>query len=90
MDLNKLTQKSQEALSDAQNKAITRGHTEVDGEHLLLALIEQEQGLIPRLLQKIDVPADAVRTAVETELEQRPRISGPGVEPGKIYLSQRL
>jgi ATP-dependent Clp protease ATP-binding subunit ClpB len=90
MDLNKLTQKSQEALSDAQNKAITRGHTEVDGEHLLLALIEQEQGLIPRLLQKIDVPPDAVRTAVETELEQRPRISGPGVEPGKIYLSQRL
>ena len=50
MDLNRLTQKSQEALHDAQTKALRFGHTEVDGEHLLLALLDQPDGLVPRLL----------------------------------------
>ena len=50
MDLNRLTQKSQEALHDAQTKALRFGHTEVDGEHLLLALLDQPEGLVPRLL----------------------------------------
>jgi ATP-dependent Clp protease ATP-binding subunit ClpB len=48
MDLNRLTQKSQEALHDAQTKALRFGHTEVDGEHLLLALLEQPEGLVRR------------------------------------------
>ena len=51
MELSRLTQKSQEALHDAQTKALRFGHTEVDGEHLLLALIAQPEGLVPRLLQ---------------------------------------
>ena len=51
MDLNRLTQKSQEALHDAQTKALRFGHTEVDGEHLLLALLDQPDGLAPRLLE---------------------------------------
>ena len=46
MDLNRLTQKSQEALHDAQTKALRFGHTEVDGEHLLLALLDQPEGLV--------------------------------------------
>ena len=50
MDMNRLTQKSQEALHDAQTKALRFGHTEVDGEHLLLALLDQPDGLVPRLL----------------------------------------
>jgi len=90
MDLNRLTQKSQEALAEAQNRAITRGHLEVDGEHLLGALLEQPEGLIPRLLRKLEVDADRLIEAVEAELARRPRVSGAGVEPGKIYLSQRL
>ena len=49
MDVNRLTQKSQEALHDAQTKALRFGHVEVDGEHLLLALLDQPDGLIPRL-----------------------------------------
>jgi hypothetical protein len=52
MDISKFTKKSQEALSEAQNKAISFGHTEVDGEHLLLALAEQPEGLIPRILAR--------------------------------------
>ena len=52
MDMNRLTQKSQEALHDAQSNAIRFGHTEVDGEHLLLALLDQPDGLVPRLLDR--------------------------------------
>jgi len=51
VDPNRLTQKSQEALHDAQTKALRFGHTEVDGEHLLLALLDQPDGLAPRLLE---------------------------------------
>ena len=51
MDPNHLTQKSAEALHDAQTKALRFGHTEVDGEHLLLALLDQAEGIVPRLLE---------------------------------------
>ncbi|MGD8987211.1 MAG: ATP-dependent chaperone ClpB [Syntrophobacterales bacterium] len=90
MDPNKLTQKSQEALHDAQNKAVRFGHQEVDGEHLLLALLEQAEGLIPRLFNKMDVPVDALKEEVEAELQKLPSVSGPGTEAGKIYVTQRL
>jgi ATP-dependent Clp protease ATP-binding subunit ClpB len=90
MDMNRLTQKSQEALQSAQTKALRYGHQEVDGEHLLLALLEQPEGLAPRLLSRMDVPVEALRADVERELSRRPRVSGPGVEAGKIYLTHRL
>ena len=90
MDLNRLTQKSQEAFADAQNKAVTHGHVEVDGEHLLWALLDQTDGLIPRLLQRMDIRPEQLIKEIETELNKRPRVSGPGVEAGKIYISQRL
>jgi ATP-dependent Clp protease ATP-binding subunit ClpB len=60
MDLNKLTQKSQEAVQAGQARAQRLGHQEVDGEHLLLALLEQPEGLVPRLLARMDVPAGEV------------------------------
>ncbi len=90
MDANRLTQKSQEALAAAQNRAVEFGHVEVDGEHLLWGLLTQEGGLVPRLLQRMDVRPDQLCQDIEAELEQRPRVSGPGAEPGKIYVSQRL
>lgn len=90
MDISKFTKKSQEALSSAQDMALRWGHQEVDGEHLLLALLEQSEGLIPRILQKMNVPVDALKKDVERELEKRPRVSGPGLEPGKIYISHRV
>jgi ATP-dependent Clp protease ATP-binding subunit ClpB len=90
MDINKLTQKSQEALQAAQTKALRYGHQEADGEHLLLALLEQPEGLVPRLLARMEAPAEALKAEVERELSRRPRVSGPGVEAGKIYLTQRL
>jgi ATP-dependent Clp protease ATP-binding subunit ClpB len=90
MDLNKLTQKSQEALQAAQTKALRYGHQEVDAEHLLLALLEQPEGLVPRLLNRMDVPSETIKGALEQELSRRPKVSGPGAEAGKIYLTQRL
>jgi len=90
MDLNKLTLKSQEAVQTAQTIALRSGHQQVDGEHLLLALLEQPEGLVPRLLTRMDVPADALREEVEKELTKRPAVSGPGAEAGKIYLTPRL
>ena len=90
MDQNKLTQKSQEALNAAQNKAVTFGHQEVGTEHLLVALLEQTDGLVPGLFRKMDVPPDSVVRALEDELRQRPSMTGPGYEAGKIYLSQPL
>ena len=56
MNLDKLTQKSQAAMQAAQGKALRHGHVEVDGEHLLLALVEQSDGLVPRLLARMGVP----------------------------------
>jgi ATP-dependent Clp protease ATP-binding subunit ClpB len=90
MDINRFTQKSQEALGTAQTKATSFGHVEVDGEHLLWALLTQENGLVPRLLTKMDIDLGSLIRAAETELDRRPRVSGPGAEPGKIYVSQRF
>jgi ATP-dependent Clp protease ATP-binding subunit ClpB len=90
MDPNRLTQKSQEALHDAQTKALRYGHTEVDVEHLLLALLEQPEGLIPRLLVRADVDGGALRAAVEGQLEGRPRVSGPGAEGSDVRVTRAL
>lgn len=90
MDLNRLTQKCQQALQDAQSKAIQMEHVEVDGEHLLLALCEQEGGLIARLLEKMNRPADVLVAELERQLAKRPSVKTPGTEPGKVYITQQL
>ncbi len=90
MDIQRFTMKSQEALQEAQTRAIRYNHLEVDGEHLLLALLEQQDGLVPRLLMRMEVPIEQVKARLEQELDRRPRVSGPGAEPGKVYLTQRL
>src|SRR5690606_12900258 len=90
MDLNRLTQKNQEALAQAQNIAEEYGHQEVDGDHLLLALLQQPEGLVPRLLNKMDVNVEALAKEVERLLQRRARVSGPGATPGSIFVSQRL
>ncbi len=90
MDLNRLTQKSQEALHDAQTKALRFGHPEVDDEHLLLALLEQPEGLVPRLLARTGADPARIRADLEAELERRPRVSGPGVTPGEVRITAQL
>lgn len=90
MNMNRLTQKSQEAVFEAQNIAIRRGHQEVGVEHLALALLAQENGLIPKLLSRMNIPLENLKNSLEQELSKRPRVSGAGQEAGKIYVSQHL
>lgn len=90
MDINRFTQKCQEAFHEAQVKAVRLGHQEVDAEHLLLALVTQQDGLIPKLLERLNVSIANFTEALEKELAKRPSVSGPGVEPGTIYFTQRV
>src|SRR4051794_34758617 len=89
MDPNKLTQKTAEALHDAQTKALRHGHTEIDVEHLLAALLDQPDGLIPRLLARLDADPDAIRAEVERQLEGRPSVSGSGAS-GEARMARTL
>lgn len=90
MNLQKMTLKSQEGLSDARSLSIKYGHQEVDVEHLLLALLDQEEGLVPSILSRMEVSKDRLKSAIEEDLNKKPRISGGGYDPEKIYISQRL
>ncbi|MFJ8078054.1 ATP-dependent chaperone ClpB [Streptomyces sp. NPDC096176] len=90
MDMNRLTQKSQEALQEAQTVAGRLNQTEVDGEHLLLALVDQSDGLVPRLFEQAGADTDALRAALTAELQRRPKVTGPGATPGQVYVTQRL
>jgi ATP-dependent Clp protease ATP-binding subunit ClpB len=90
MDYNRLTQKTQEALQDAQNLAARFGHQEVDAEHLLWAMVKQSDGLVPRLLARMDVDVADLTGDIETQLQRRPSVAGPGAEPGKLFITQRL
>jgi ATP-dependent Clp protease ATP-binding subunit ClpB len=90
MDIQKFTQKSQEALQHAQAKAIEFGHQQVDQPHLLHALVEPSDGLIGRLLQRMRVPTDALTGAVAAELRRLPKVSGPGYAPDKVFLTPDL
>ncbi len=89
MDLNRFTQKSQEALAAAQALAVRHGHQGVDGEHLLAALLDQEGGLVPRIVEHMGLQPRRLREAVDRELARIPQVSGPGVQPGQVYLTQR-
>ncbi|MDQ6953486.1 MAG: ATP-dependent chaperone ClpB [Mariprofundaceae bacterium] len=90
MDMNRMTQKVREALASAQTLAAKLNHQEVDSEHLLLELLLQDYGLASRLLQKMDVSLDVIKARVKQTLNQRTKISGSGVEMGKVYITQRL
>lgn len=76
MNLQKFTQKSLEAIQNAQSSAIEYGNPQLDQQHLLAALLMQEDGLIPQLLQKMEVNVNGLTQAVENEVKRLPRVSG--------------
>ncbi|MEG1610811.1 MAG: Clp protease N-terminal domain-containing protein, partial [Bilophila sp.] len=77
-------------LTAAQSLAVQFGQQEVDVEHLALALVQQEDGFVPRVLDRVGVQPRALITALETVLKKRPAVRGPGSEMGKITVSQRV
>ena len=90
MDLNRFTEKSQEALRSAQALATRRNHQSVDVEHLLAALCEETEGLTAALLAGAGIAPSAVRERVEQELNRIPQVSGPGAGAQQVYITQRL
>ena len=90
MDINKFTDKAREAISEAQSLAAGMGHQETDVEHLALALINQEKGIVPRILEHMGVQTRALAVAVEGVLRKRPSVSGAGMDASKIVITQRL
>src|SRR6266536_5516272 len=90
MDLNKFTEKSQAALMEAQNIATRNQHQAADVEHLMLALLEQEGGLVARLIEKAQVAPDLLKAKVEDELNRIPRVLGSDMAGQGVYVTQRL
>lgn len=90
MDFNRFTEKLQEGFRSAQSVASARGQQQIDVEHLLLALVDQEGGLAQSLLAKADVPPAMVRQKLAEVLDKLPKVSGsaPGVD--QLYLTKRL
>ncbi|MBC7533679.1 MAG: ATP-dependent chaperone ClpB [Oligoflexus sp.] len=90
MDFNRFTERTQLSIKDAQRLAISLGHSAVDVDHVAQALLEQENGIVPKIVQRMEVPLDRMKTFLGQELEKKPKISGPGYDPEKIMLSQPL
>jgi ATP-dependent Clp protease ATP-binding subunit ClpB len=90
MDLSKFTERAQGALQEAQNLAASRHHQAVDVEHLALALLKQDEGLVPRLFAKSQVAPDLLITKIEEELGRLSTVSGDSTTTTNIYVTQRL
>src|SRR6266516_2496393 len=90
MDLNKFTEKAQAAVMEAQNMATRDQHQAVDVEHLALALLEQEGGLVSRLFEKAKASPDLLKARLIEELSRLPRVSGDTTAAPGLYVTQRL
>ena len=87
MNMNQFTQKTVAALERAQSLAIEYQHMNVEQEHLLLALTEDQNELIPQLLAKCGLSVPALVSGLKENLDRIPRVSGSGREPGKVYIA---
>ena len=90
MNMNQFTQKTVEALQRAQSLAIEYQHMQVEQEHLMAALLEDPNGLISQLLTRMGLNAEGLRKAVTDSLGRIPRVSGPGREADKVYISPEV
>ena len=86
MDVSKYTEKAQEAISVAQKLAEERNNTQLETEHLLLALVDQKDGVVLQILDKLGVDHTQMKRQLENELEKLAKASGPA----QVYLSLRL
>ena len=87
MNMNQFTQKTTAALQRAQSLAIEYQHMQVEQEHLMLALVEDENELIPQLLTRCGLSVPALVSGLKENLDRTPRVSGSGREPGKVYIA---
>ncbi len=90
MNAQNFTQKSQEAIQLAQQLSVENGNQQIEQPHLLMALLTQEQGLIPQLLKKMNVNVESLQYEVQRSIGRIPKVTGPGREPGKVYVSSEV
>src|SRR5580700_10896590 len=91
MDINRLTEKTQEALHAAQSEALRRGNQQVDVEHLLAALLSQEGGLAASILKRAGANVEALAAKLDQDLDRLPKVSGASTgTPEQIYVTARL
>ncbi len=90
MDVNRLTEKAQEALRQAQSLAQRQSHPQIEAEHLALALLTQDGGVAPRIVEKAGASPAALAGRLQQALARLPRVSGPGVGSGQVYVSPRV
>lgn len=90
MDLNKMTERLQTAIFEAQSLATSNEHQEVDEIHLFLALMGQEDSLVSSILEKAHLPSSFFMEQLNERLQKKPRVSGSGVEQGKLYITNTL
>ena len=88
MNMNQFTQKSLAAIQGAQDIAVEHGNQQIEQEHLLLALLSDEQGFIPQLLSAMGMTVPSFTAAVTTQVEKLPKVSGGGREAGQVYIAQ--
>jgi ATP-dependent Clp protease ATP-binding subunit ClpB len=90
MDPNRLTEKAQDAMRQAQSMAQREGQTQIEPEHLALALLEQDGGVAARVVEKAGGNAATLMQRLRQALTRLPRVSGPGAQGGQVYLSPRM
>ncbi|MBY0513339.1 MAG: ATP-dependent chaperone ClpB [Gemmataceae bacterium] len=90
MDLNRFTEKAQQAVAGSQKIAARMNHQQIDVEHVLLALLDQEKGLAAAVLNKAGVSVDALTIKLQRELDRMPRVTGPDGTPERFYPTGRF
>jgi ATP-dependent Clp protease ATP-binding subunit ClpB len=90
MDLNRLTEKAQDVIRAAQALAQRRGHAQIDVEHLAVALLSQDGGVAPRIVEKAGGNPASLAQRVQQAVERLPRVSGPGAPAGQVYIAPRV
>jgi ATP-dependent Clp protease ATP-binding subunit ClpB len=95
MDINRFTEKAREALASAQSLAVRNSHQQIDAEHLLGALLEQDRGLASSVINKAGVDkagpsVDSIKRQLEEEIQRMPRVEGPSGGLDQVYVTPRL
>jgi len=90
MDPNRLTEKAQDVMREAQTQAQRQGHSQIESEHLAVALLEQDGGVASRVVEKAGASPATLLQRLRQALARMPRVSGPGAQPGQIYISPRV
>ena len=90
MDFNRFTEKAQDAVRAAQSIAVRYGNQQIDVEHLLAALLDQQDGLAPAILNKAGINLEGLRRRVMQEIERLPKVSGPTGGIDQVYITGRL